>query len=137
MNMDHPLVLPMLLQMSLTTFLLFWLAYGRLKFIKKVGGPKGVAKAGGFPVKLVNRGDNVKNQFELPVAFYAICLLFIATGTTSTLLTTLAWVFVVSRLVHAFVHVTNNKIFPNRFLSFLIGGLALTAMIVIAITKAI
>lgn len=135
--MDHPLVLPMLIQMAMTALLLYWLAYGRISTIKKAGGIPGLRAAGGFPDKIINRGDNFKNQFELPVIFYALCLLFIVTNSATTGLVIAAWVFIASRILHVLVHVTNNKIFPNRFFAFLIGGLALTFMIVVALTMAI
>lgn len=135
--MNHPLVLPMLIQMLMSVGLLYWLAYGRVTSIKKAGGIAGLRKAGGFADKVVNRGDNFKNQFELPVIFYALCLLFITTNSSTYVVVGLAWVFVASRSLHTFIHVTKNKIFPDRFLAFVIGAVSLTAMIVIAILQAI
>ncbi len=135
--MNHPLVLPMLIQMSLTVLLLFWLAYGRITTIKKAGGVGALIKAGGFDKKLVNRGDNFKNLFELPVLFYGLCLLFIATGEAGAGAVIAAWVFVASRIIHTLVQTTNNVIFPTRFLVFLIGALSLCVMLVIATLKAI
>ena len=135
--MTHPLILPMLIQMSMSVLLLYWLAYGRVTSVKKAGGVAGLREAGGFVPKIVNRGDNFKNQFELPVIFYALCLLFIVTDSSNTGLVIAAWVFVASRVLHTLIHVTNNKIFPNRFLAFLIGGLALSVMLAVAVLKAI
>ena len=135
--MSHPLVLPMLLQMFLAVFILFWLAYGRVTTIKKLGGVKALRDAGGFNKKLINRSDNFTNQFELPVVFYALCLLFIIAGPVSGAVVAAAWVFVISRIIHTFIQTTNNVIFPNRFFVFLIGALSLITMLVIAITKAL
>lgn len=131
-NMTHPLILPMLIQMGLTLFILFWLAYGRLTTIKKAGGIQGLIKQGGFKPNLVNRSDNFKNQFEVPIVFYALCLLFIATDTFSQGVVIAAWVFVIARICHAIVHTTFNTIFPHRFLCFLVSALALVAMLVMA-----
>lgn len=130
--MSHPLILPMLIQMSMSILLLFWLAYGRVTTLKKAGGIKKLIAAGGFDKKLINRGDSFKNQFEIPVIFYGLCLLFITAGAATTVVVSAAWVFVVSRFVHCLIQVTNNKIFPNRFLAFLIGALSLIVMIVAA-----
>ena len=85
-------------------------------------------KAGGFSQKLINHSDNFKNQFEIPVIFYALCLIYIATGTTSQTAVIAAWVFVVSRIIHTLIQTTNNVIFPNRFLVFLIGAISLMVM---------
>lgn len=130
--MTHPLVLPMLIQMSLTLFILFWLAYGRLTTIKKAGGVEGLRKQGGFKPHLVNRSDNFKNQFEIPVIFYALCLLFMVTNTAHQGVVITAWIFVIARLCHALVHTTFNTIFPHRFLCYLMSALALVAMLIMA-----
>jgi len=135
--MSHPLVLPMLLQMVLAFCILLTLAPRRISAIKKAGGIKGLVKAGGFSQKLINHSDNFKNQFELPVIFYALCLLFIATGTASQAAMIAAWVFVLSRIVHTLIQTTNNVIFPTRFLVFLVGAVALMVMIGVALTKAL
>ena len=135
--MTHPLVLPMLIQMSLSLIILYWLSYGRLTTIKKAGGIAGLRKEGGFNAKLINRGDNFKNQFELPVIFYGLCLLFIVTDSATSAVVNAAWIFVISRILHTVIQASNNKIFPNRFLAFLVGSLALTAMLVMAIMKAV
>lgn len=134
--MSHPLVLPMLVQMSLAIFILFWLAYGRVTTIKKLGGVKALREAGGFDKKLINRSDNFTNQFELPVIFYALCLLFIVSGAVNSAVIIAAWVFVLSRILHTIIQTTNNVIFPNRFFVFLIGALSLITMLVIGFTKA-
>lgn len=135
--MSHPIVLPMLLQMILGFAILLTLAPRRINAIKKAGGIKGLVKAGGFNQKLINHSDNFKNQFELPVIFYALCLLYIATGETAQPAVIAAWVFVVFRIIHTLIQTTNNVIFPTRFLVFLIGAVALMVMLGIAITKAL
>ena len=135
--MEHPLILPMLIQMSLALVILFVMAPRRLTAVKKAGGPAAIRKAGGFSTSLVNMGDNFKNQFEIPVIFYAVCILFIVAGTTTTAVVAAAWVFVVFRILHTLVQCTNNKIFPNRFSVFLISTLALVFMVVAALLQAI
>ncbi len=135
--MAHPLVLPMLIQMILTMTILYWLAFSRISAIKKAGGIAGLRKAGGFSQRIVNTGDNFKNQFETPVIFYVICLLVIVAGTATTPIIVAAWIYVASRIVHALIQLTNNKIFPNRFLVFLVGSLSLTFIIICAVLQAL
>ena len=135
--MQHPLVLPMLLQIALGFVILLSLAPRRLSAVKKAGGVKGLRKAGGFSQKLINHSDNFTNQFEIPVFFFALCLLFIATGTASQTAVIAAWVFVVSRIVHTLIQTTNNVIFPNRFVVFLVGVISLLVMLGVAIVKAL
>lgn len=57
---------------------------------------------------------NLSNQFELPVLFYAACISLYVTGGAGTAAVVLAWVFVLARIIHAYVHVTSNRILIRR-----------------------
>jgi hypothetical protein len=50
------------------------------------------------------------NQFELPVLFYVLTILAYITHRAGVLFVVLAWVFVIFRLLHAYVHVTSNRL---------------------------
>jgi hypothetical protein len=126
----NPLYLPILVQAALSVAILFWLAYSRISRIAK-HGMKEIRKTG-FPAHVNNASDNFKNQFEIPVIFYALCFFFIVSGGTTRAVTIAAWTFVVFRILHALIHLTKNIIFPWRFLTFLGSALAITAMLVIA-----
>jgi len=71
--------------------------------------------------------NNLANQFELPVLFFAACLTGHAIGAADTALVVFAWIFALSRIGHAYIHVTSNRIRYRRPL-FVIGFLALAAM---------
>ena len=93
---------PMLAQVGLTIAVVFWLAYTRFSYIGKHGFAK--ARENGFPVRAVNASDNFKNQFEVPVLFYVVCLAVVALGLTPGPFTLgVAWAFIVLRILHAFV----------------------------------
>lgn len=79
------------------------------------------------PPSSASAANNLMNQFEMPVLFYAICLALFVTSGTSYLTVTLAWVFVALRYVHAFVHVTSNDL---RFRSgaFALGYLVMAVL---------
>jgi hypothetical protein len=66
--------------------------------------------------------NSIANQFELPVLFYVCCVLLYITEADNIVSLALAWLFVVLRYVHAFVHVTNNRIRYRRPL--FMGGVA-------------
>lgn len=53
---------------------------------------------------------NLLNQFELPVLFHAVCLALFVTNGVSFVTVVLAWLFVLARILHAFVHVTSNDL---------------------------
>ena len=54
--------------------------------------------------------NNLANQFELPTRFYAACLALYAVTAADLVAVVLAWLFVISRYVHAWIHVTSNRI---------------------------
>jgi hypothetical protein len=64
------------------------------------------------------------NLLELPVLFYAACALMLATGKFDGVQVALAWVFVLARCVHAFIHIGFNYV-PLRFTAFFAGSVTL------------
>ncbi|MCH2190579.1 MAG: MAPEG family protein [Gammaproteobacteria bacterium] len=83
-----------------------------------------------LPVLLTS--NSLANQFQLPILFYVLCFIFIQMQQVSLLLVVLSWWFVVTRWIHALVHVNTNYI-PHRFVSFLLGVLALVVMFFYAV----
>jgi len=83
----------------------FSLGLQRVAAIKK-HGMKHIGQ-NGFPEKTINNSDNFRNQFEVPVLFYALCLFFVLSGT----------------------------IFPYRFVSFVLSAFVVAAMLIIAILQ--
>lgn len=68
-----------------------------------------------MPDILVQTSNNFSNLFEIPVLFYAACLTAIATSQQTITLQALAWLFVLSRIIHTYIHLTKNKIIPRLF----------------------
>lgn len=121
---------PMLVQVSLSVSILFWLAYSRISRIAKQGMTE--IRKTGFPAHVNNASDNFKNQFEIPVLFYALCLFFVVTNGVTQIVLISVWVFVLARLLHAFIQLTKNVIFPYRFGAFLISALTIVFMTIVA-----
>lgn len=59
------------------------------------------------------------NQFEVPVLLFVACGVALYFGAT-WIEAVLALLFVVTRYVHAFIHVTNNRV-PRRFFAYAAG----------------
>jgi hypothetical protein len=70
--------------------------------------------------------DNFNNQFQLPVLFYLACMVGILADGDAILLW-LAWAFVATRLVHALIQWTYNRV-VHRFAAYALGALVLWAM---------
>ena len=69
----------------------------------------------------VTPADNFRNLFEVPVLFYAICCALAIAGAVTELQLALAWLFVILRAAHSFIHVTYNRVM-HRFLVYVAGG---------------
>jgi hypothetical protein len=50
------------------------------------------------------------NLFEAPTLFYAGCLAAILTGDTGPFIVVIAWLYVVARVAHAYVHLGGNRL---------------------------
>lgn len=69
-------------------------------------------------VALPNR--NYMNLLELPVLFYAACLVAMTSNRVDQTAVALAWVFVGLRVAHSAIHLTYNNVF-HRGLIFGVG----------------
>ncbi|MBD2747869.1 MAPEG family protein [Microvirga sp. BT688] len=125
-------ILPVLVQVGLTLILLFWMGRTRVGHLRK-GEVKVRDIALGernWPSRVTQIQNSYHSQFELPVLFYALVALALITRKADMLFVVMSWMFVVSRLVHAAIHTTSNKI-SLRFMAFLVGVLILAAMWII------
>ena len=80
-----------------------------------------------WPERLRKPANNYQSQFELPVLFYALVALLVATGVADGVSLLLAWTFVASRLAHSYVHIGTNYP-PHRLVAFTAGVAILAAM---------
>ena len=71
--------------------------------------------------------DNLRNLFEIPVLFFAICLALYTTGFVTEMQVSLAWGYVLLRAVHSVVHTTYNRVM-HRFLAYVVSTLFVFAM---------
>jgi len=77
--------------------------------------------------------DNFRNLFELPVLFYLAVVVAVLTGQVTMVTVTLAWAFVVLRIVHSTIHCGYNTV-SHRFRAYFAAGVALWSLwIVLAI----
>ncbi len=75
-----------------------------------------------------NPANNFKNLFELPVVFYALCLVLFVTDSVDIGYVAAAWTFVGFRVLHSLIHCTANIVMA-RFLCYLAASLALWFML--------
>ena len=128
---------PLFVQVLLTFVIGFWMAGLRTGALTpRARSSRGTSLCGqpNWPPRTTQFANCFRNQFELPVLFYVLTILAIITRHADLLFVVLAWVFVLSRLVHAYVHVTSNNL-RMRGLWFGVGALVLLIMWVIFIVR--
>ncbi len=82
------------------------------------------------PVVLTSK--NLANQFQFPVVFYVLCIVLASIDAVTVVTLSVAWVFVATRYVHAYVHINSNFV-PNRLKAFIFGVLTLLVLFVLTI----
>ena len=129
-------LLPLFVEVALTFVLLFWTGGARLAAVRRGDvRPRDVAlREPSWPKKETQIANAYQNQLELPVLFYVLTILAIVTRHADLLFVVLAWVFVASRLVHVYIHLTSNHM-GRRFAAFAAGAVVLLVMWVIFILR--
>ncbi len=65
------------------------------------------------PDDVVTSQRQFTNLFELPVLFYAGCLVAMNTPIYGFWILVWPWVFVIARIMHASIHLGDNKVYPR------------------------
>jgi hypothetical protein len=126
------ILLPLFVQVALTLFLLFWTGRARVAAVRRgdVHVRDIALRESNWPRQETQIANAYHNQLELPVLFYVLTILAIITRQADLLFVVLAWLFVVLRLVHAYIHLTSNHM-GRRFAVFAASVLVLLVMWVI------
>jgi hypothetical protein len=129
-------LLPLFVEVVLTFVLLCCMAYARTEAFKRGAvRPADIAlRQPNWPQRPTQLGNSFLNQFELPVLFYVLTILAWITRHADLLFVILAWVFVASRLVQAYIHVTHNDV-RQRGTAFIVGAIVLMLMWLIFILR--
>ena len=125
-----PIIFPLIAQVALTFVLGFVMSITRVKAAqaRRYKLRDIAVNAGNYPDDVRKSGNSYINQFELPVLFYVICVVLMIAGPgNNKIYLMLAWAFVATRIVHAFIHITSNNVI-RRFYAFLAGAIILIAM---------
>lgn len=126
--LSNAMLWPMIAHAALI-FLLYWLLSKR----RFAAVHSGSAQAAQFrenrqePLESLLVHNNLRNQFELPVLFHAVCLALYISTADNWATVALAWIFVLSRYAHSYIHITSNRLRHRRPL-FIIGFVSLVGM---------
>ena len=136
---QNAIFIPFLGLMILTILVWVYMYYLRLPYLMHNRiNPQDVSTSDKLktiiPEQINLSAENLKNLFELPVLFYAICIYLYVTNTVDTIYLLLAYVFVVMRIIHSVIQCTCNRVM-HRFYAYLVSSIALWIMIVRAFVE--
>ena len=122
-------LLPLFVEVALTFVLLYGMAYLRTEAVKAGAvKPRDIAlREPNWPPRVTQVANAYHNQLELPVLFYVLTILAVITRKADLLFVVMAWIFVVLRVIQAYIHVTDNYV-QRRGLAFIVSAIVLTIM---------
>jgi len=121
--------------MMVLTFVVWTYMYARrIRLIRSIGvDTQDLAAPGKLaalsPPAVSNPSDNLKNLFEMPVLFYALCIYLYVTDQVDALYVGAGWTFVAFRTLHSLVHSTFNRVMV-RFGLYFVSSLALAFIVI-------
>lgn len=129
MGLAMTLVYPALAQIFWTFLVIMMAGRSRVSTLRKREVNMGQIALGNdaWPERVKALGNNMNNQFETPVLFYALCAIATYTGLTGWIMAALAWGYVMTRIAHTLIHTGGNNVL-RRFQAFVAGLTLLMAM---------
>lgn len=137
--MNTALYGPILSLMLLTMTVWFWMYTKRISYMKQndIDPQRLVSRVRlmqVLPDEIQAPANNLNNLFELPLLFYALCLLNSQQASISPILTNLAWAYVFLRVIHSLIHCSYNKVL-HRFTAYALSCLVLWTMLMLTIFR--
>ena len=127
------LLLPVFVQVGLTFFLMFWMGAAA-----PAGAELRRGEADDIALRQPALADRVRRRSPTASTISSSCrccstcvvAFILITSTNSLIFVLLAWIFVLARLVHAYIHTGANDV-RSRSMAIGVGAIALVAMWVI------
>ena len=130
------LLLPVVAQVFLVVALYVRLAMAKSQAAKAglVNETRRALYDDAWPESVLQINNCIRNQFEVPVLFFVLTLIFWMIDSVSGLVHILAWSFVLTRLIHAYIHTGSNYV-PIRRRMFMMGCLVIMVMAIVAVAN--
>ena len=135
---QNMIILPVFVQVLLTIGVLFVMGSRRRSaLVSKTTRLKDIALGqDAWPVDATKASNNYRNQFEIPVLFFAACAFALITKSVDFWMLGWALVFVASRIVHAIIHLGANPVMPRAY-AFLVSVIAVMVMWITIFVRAV
>ncbi|MGZ3411496.1 MAG: MAPEG family protein [Xanthobacteraceae bacterium] len=123
---------PVFVLVALTFGLLAWTGYLRVGGAIRREVRLGDIALGqpNWPPRTIQAGNAFNNQLQLPVLFYVLAILALFLHKADLIFVVLSWLFVLSRIVHAGIHISGNNV-NRRFAAYAVGFAVLLLMWII------
>jgi len=111
------LLLPIFGMIALTVGIALWMLKLRYRAVLQDGVSPAYFKlnrGAKLPDYLVRVTQHYENLFETPLLFYIAILFVLVLKQNDWIYIALAWLYFASRLAHAYVHTTHNRILVRR-----------------------
>jgi len=129
---------PLLMQVLLVLVLYIVLGIEKSKAYKRadVDRVKAALHNDAWPDNVLKVSNNIRNQFETPVLFFVLTLVFFSLKSVDVWVLALSCFYVLSRIVHSYIHVTSNYV-PSRRGVFMVGCVILLVLVFLAVQRLI
>lgn len=128
MSPTEATIWPMIAHVALVFSLYLLLSMRRMRAVRQgQARPEQFRENREEPTESLVVKNAIANQFELPVLFYAVSILLYLVDADNPVTVAGGWLFVALRYVHAYVHVTSNRLRYRRPL--FIAGLAVLGLL--------
>lgn len=131
------ILLPVLAMLVLTAMVWTYMYVKRISYMRQarirpdaLRSPAG--KAAALPDEVSFPAHNLINLFELPVAFYVVCIILYVVGGVGQAEIVAAWIYVVLRFMHSIVQCTFNRVML-RFVLYALSSLVLWWLLIAAV----
>ena len=126
---------PVVALLAWTMVMWIWMYATRIPAMLKAGldakgmvGTTGASLRAQLPDTVSWKADNYNHLHEAPTLFYAVAIVLAIIGQGDGFNTTLAWAYVILRVLHSIVQATWNRV-AVRFALFALSSLVLMALI--------
>lgn len=130
------ILFPIVAMVALVVFVVVRIARSRIRAVRRRDISVGFYKlyqGSEEPDELRALRRHFANLFELPILFYVACIVAYVSVQVDIFLVLLAWLFVVSRYVHSYIHLTSNIVIYR----FRVYGIGLAILVLMWLTLTI
>jgi hypothetical protein len=127
MSQKALLLLPLVGMFWLTVGIALWMLKLRYRAVRKDGLNPAyfkLNKGAKLPDYLVKVTQHFENLFEMPPLFYIAIILVLLLGLNDAGYIVLSWLYLLSRMAHAYLHPSSNHV-PHRRNAFILSSVIL------------